>query len=249
MHGSVQGRPALARLTNRLALTTSRCGLRTTRFWKAPPYLRAGECSARRNARRIAPPNAPAQDVLFGNQQQVPWVSDRSSRDSLSVSLSCSFREMPQMNADEWNTGREKWAPLIGRLVLAFGEVEYCFMVCLGPLASHEYWPELKHSEFNKKAATSVQVLHNYDRYPESKRAMFLINEAVKRAKVRNLVAHNPLNIVPNNDLSDFHLAIGSLRNHEIHISEQELRTAMEEIEQIAAELHNIVNYIWTERE
>lgn len=157
------------------------------------------------------------------------------------------------MDIEEWNNGREKWAPLIGRLILAFGEVEYCFMVCLGPLDSHEGWPSLKHAKFKKKANKSIEVLtKKYSKFPESKRAIYLINEAVKRAKARNLVAHNPLNIAPYNDSNnniEFHLIIGSLRNHQVHIAEAELTNIMEEIEQIASELHDIVNRIWTERD
>jgi len=157
------------------------------------------------------------------------------------------------VDIDEWNNGREKWAPLMGRLILAFGEIEYCFMVCLAPLNSHEGWEKLKHADFKTKASKSIAVLSSkYKRYPECKQAIYLINESIKRVKVRNLVAHNPLNIAPFNDVDgniEFQLVIGSLRNHEIHINEKELTNTMKEIEEIATELHNIVNRIWTERE
>ena len=153
---------------------------------------------------------------------------------------------------DEWTQGRQVWAPVIGRLLLAFGEIEYCLMICLGPLDDRQNWGKLLTPEFKEKASKSIRVLedkHKHAAPAASTKAIRLLNESIKLAEYRNLVAHNPLNIGAYTENSEddirFRLVIGSLRNPEKLITLAELQEVTEAAESVAAELHDIIHYLW----
>jgi len=157
------------------------------------------------------------------------------------------------MNIEEWKHGRQLWAPVIGRLLLAFGEIEYCLIICLGPLDGHHALDKLKASDFKKKASESLRVLSiNHSARPGAKRAIQLLNQAIKLAEYRNLVAHNPLTIGAYTDeMGDiqFRLVVSSLRNHKKSIALSDLQEVAEATECVAAELHNTIYDLWTQRE
>lgn len=153
------------------------------------------------------------------------------------------------MDIQEWRRGRQLWAPVIGRLLLSFGEIEYCLMIILGPLNGHQAWERLKASEFKKKASEAIRVLdNNYLGHRAHKQTVSLLNESMKLATYRNLVAHNPLNIGPfqQDGKINFRLVIISLRNHEKHVVFSELNEAADSSEYVASQLHELVHELWT---
>lgn len=156
------------------------------------------------------------------------------------------------MDIDEWRNGRKVWAPVIGRLLLGFGEIEWCLMVCLGPLNDHEGRERWRTADFKKKASEAIRVLsEKHEEHRASKRAVRLINESIKLAACRNLVAHNQLNIgaYPEGHDLKFRLVIASLRDGKKYITFSELTELAEAAENVASELHDTVNAIWSDRE
>lgn len=157
------------------------------------------------------------------------------------------------MDIEEWKQGRKVWAPIIGHLLLAFGEIEYCLMICLGPLDSHMTWSKVKDAGYKRKVSEAIRVLS--EKHPDhigAKNAIQLLNDSLNLVKVRNLVAHNPLNVAaytaPDGDVQ-FRLAVGSLKNHENGIIFQELEDAALQAEALAAELHDVIHDIWISAE
>jgi hypothetical protein len=153
------------------------------------------------------------------------------------------------MDIQEWRQGRQIWAPVIGRLLLAFGEIEYCLMIILGPLGGHQAWERLKNSEFKKKISESIRVLDdNYVGHRAHKQTVRLLNESIKLATYRNLVAHNPLNVGPFSQDGEiyFRLVIVSLKNHEKYVAFSELNEVAESSEYVALQLHELVHELWT---
>ena len=84
--------------------------------------------------------------------------------------------------------------------------------------------------------------------YPISKRAISLINDAIKLAAYRNLVAHNPLNLnmfEAENGEYESRSVIRSLRNDEHYIDYETMIEVTSATQDVAGELYDITQHLW----
>ena len=146
------------------------------------------------------------------------------------------------------NSLKERWAGLVGRVILAFGEIELSILECLIDVPNENLYPQYKDEEFHKKANKAIQVLNDSSIEPKLRRKMVkLINLAMQKAKDRNLVAHNPLHLGFYTDMDgslDFRYEIRSLRRQEVFMTLRELETLALDIEQLAGNVYETMSAI-----
>jgi hypothetical protein len=148
-----------------------------------------------------------------------------------------------------WREEQQKWIEPIGRLMIAFGRMEYSLRVCLLHLKDHQHWNNFKNKEFKAKASGSIKVLESVSEiHPPAQRAISLLNDAIRLAKYRNLIAHNPLSLDMFEDQSGDYktrTAIRSLRDNETTIDYETLLDVVEAAELIEDELYVYTQHLW----
>jgi len=145
------------------------------------------------------------------------------------------------MNDKDHEKEKEHWASLIGRLMLAFGNIEFQLCRCLVEIPEVSRHEELINHDFKKRATQAIKEIENakLDK-ANSKKLINLLNECIKLAKKRNLIAHNPFNLsfYDTKDGLGFRLEIVSLRNNDIFLEIGELESLVNKAEKYADELY-----------
>ena len=97
-----------------------------------------------------------------------------------------------------------RWAPLIGRMFIAFGSIERTTHQCI-----HDWAGETIHKHFARSPLSSrIDLARDLTKSQDAKKAtkeafVDLLLTAKKLAESRNLVAHNPLCLVVLQDTLD----------------------------------------------
>ena len=142
------------------------------------------------------------------------------------------------------NSPKERWAGLVGRVILAFGEIELSILQCLIHVPKENLYQQYREKEFLVKAKKAIEVLNNSKIKPRLRVKMVkLVNLAIKKAKDRNLIAHNPLHLGFYSDVDvvgslDFRHEIRSLRQQEIFITLPQLEALASEVERLAQNIY-----------
>ena len=97
----------------------------------------------------------------------------------------------------ETRDDRDEWAPVIGRLFIAFGAIESITHQCLKEWLSDPIYNDLKKSRLSFRLDLLESLLVSKEYTDEDKSNCLNIFPKIKNlASVRNLVAHNPLELV-----------------------------------------------------
>jgi hypothetical protein len=141
---------------------------------------------------------------------------------------------------------RERWALLVGRLVLSFGDIEFHLLQCLVHVPAQNLYGQYRDKEFVAKANKAIEVLRGSTIKPQRvKKLVSLVNKAIKCAKNRNLIAHNPLRLaIYSSGIGnlDFRPEIRSLRNQERFLTLPELEALASESEALAGQFYEALN-------
>jgi hypothetical protein len=134
----------------------------------------------------------------------------------------------------------EPWAPLIGRLFIAFGGIERTTHECIREWAGETIHKHVARSRLSARLDLAADLAETRDASESMKRALkTALRQARDLAKHRNLIAHNPLCLVLlqegiNSDLLE---AIASSIDEEKHMSLGELEEIVETAERCSDDL------------
>jgi hypothetical protein len=120
----------------------------------------------------------------------------------------------------------EPWAPLIGRLFIAFGGIERTSHECIREWAGETIHKHVARSRLSTRLALAADLAESRDASNSMKQEFkAALSQARDLAKHRNLVAHNPLCLVLLQDGIDaaFLEAIASKIDEDKHMSFGEL--------------------------
>jgi hypothetical protein len=126
----------------------------------------------------------------------------------------------------------DEWALQVGRFVMAFGEIEWMVCQTLVHIPTENLYEKLRkenpRAEFNVLAKKAIECSQARGLLPELCRALVRsLNEAIKLAEHRNLVAHNPMHFSMYTDEHErqigFRMEIVSLRNQDKSVTLEEL--------------------------
>lgn len=145
---------------------------------------------------------------------------------------------------------RELWEGYIGRLILICGDIELHLLQLYWNLRLGEgYDPSVKKLGFADKAKKLLSMVESWDENEAQfrKRARRVLNDAIKLARRRNLIAHNPLYMDIYTDGEAVFIAgptIRSLRGSDEHISLDGLKQLIVEAKQIEEDLWGLVEEV-----
>lgn len=141
----------------------------------------------------------------------------------------------------------EPWAPLIGRLFIAFGYIEKATHACIREWAGETIHKHVARFPLATRLALAADLAESRDSSESLKREFkAALSQARDLAKDRNLVAHNPLCLVLLQDGVDPCLieAIASNTSEDKHMSLRELEEIVEAAERCSDELlHRFVAF------
>jgi hypothetical protein len=142
------------------------------------------------------------------------------------------------------------WAQLVGRFVLAFGEIEWGVCQALVRVPERNQFPAMKRCEFKVRATAAIK--HTNDRVQDDavRRALVrAINEGIKLADSRNLIAHNPAQIAIYTDGDEedpvFRMEIISMLDETKFVTQPQLQALAEKAESVAAEMVNALRRVY----
>lgn len=141
----------------------------------------------------------------------------------------------------------EPWAPLIGRLFIAFGGIERTTHECIREWAGETIHKHFAHTRLSTRLALAADLADSRDASSSMKQEFKdLLRRARDLAKHRNLVAHNPVCSVLFQDGLDssFLEAIASNIDENKHMSLGELENLVEAAERCSEDLlHSFVAF------
>jgi hypothetical protein len=141
---------------------------------------------------------------------------------------------------------RTEWEPLVGRLILACGNVELFLLQLYWNLMLHSKYDEsIKYKNMGAKAKfIRLAVNDDFVDAELRKRIERALDLVIELAHKRNLVAHSPLYMdVYSDDVGNFTLipSIRSLRDNEKHISFEDLIELNEKVAELSNELQELI--------
>jgi hypothetical protein len=133
---------------------------------------------------------------------------------------------------------------LIGRFVLAFGDIENVTYLALYQLPKDNIFETTSSLAFGKRVQLVMELVANHPEVNDSLREKFiaLLKKATKLSETRNHVAHSPLMMkVYHHEAHGWiheEVELGNVRNRERGVSLKALRTATSEAEKLAKSLY-----------
>jgi hypothetical protein len=92
---------------------------------------------------------------------------------------------------------RTRWALEVGRLLLAFGDIEWVTLECLRTLPREPLFESLATLPLARRIALLRSILSSRPNLGEAgQRLLRLLTRAGELSKTRNLIAHNPLGFI-----------------------------------------------------
>ncbi len=145
--------------------------------------------------------------------------------------------------------GRDKWAEYIGKTILCFGDIEFITFECLINFSQDNIFKSTSNLSLNPRIGLIINIVEN--RFDKEVCAKFisLLNEVIKQAQKRNLIAHNPLNLDiyedEIGDISEFKEVIYSLRNYDTKVSFDELISFYESVHSLSESLTKEYQFLY----
>lgn len=152
------------------------------------------------------------------------------------------------MNEGAVFEARNKWGRLVGRFILAFGDIESITYLCIAKIPSERIFESASKLFFGKRVELILELLQSKKEVTGRTRELLstALNKSVKLSIKRNILAHSPIymNIYEQEHTGelDFQEVIMSLRNQEESITYQELETLVEQAEALSMEVNDAYN-------
>ena len=139
--------------------------------------------------------------------------------------------------------GKEKWAQLIGLIIIEFGEIERITIRCLRTFPSENIISSVIGMKLSSRVDLICSILESKFSNGETNKIIPLLKKAKKLAEKRNILAHNPmsLDIYENEEgeIFKFKEVIKSLKNEKQYIHFCDLETLYKDISAITPEMSN----------
>ncbi len=137
---------------------------------------------------------------------------------------------------------RNRWALAVGRLILAFGDIEWVSLQCLHALPRDSVYGSLATLPLGRRIALLCEILGARPDLGEAAETLSdLFGRAEELSRVRNLVAHNPtaFGVYHDESTGRIHLVdeISSSKNPNRALTYEELSSAASEAESLASAL------------
>jgi len=158
---------------------------------------------------------------------------------------------MRQPKESDFEKMREKWAPLVGRFILEFGEIENVTYFALLQLPKDQIFSTTSTLPFGKRVDLVRELVSGNEKIPKDLGTQFEeeLKAAKKLAEMRNIVAHSPLLMKiyehPKEGWTYREEAIGTLKHKENSISFEQLSEAGEEAGALAIQLKDTYTNIY----
>jgi len=142
------------------------------------------------------------------------------------------------------------WAQQIGRLVIAFGEIEYAVCQVLVHVPEVNQFPGMKNREFKVRANAAIGYTNARVQNDAPRRALVHgLNEAIKLAESRNLIAHNPVRFAlytgPDEQQINFRMEIVSLRDETKIVTLPQVQALADKAEGVAGSLDEALRQVF----
>lgn len=155
------------------------------------------------------------------------------------------LKKIEQMLSDH-DGARKDWAILVGRLVLAFGDIENLTMLAISRISADSILDTARSLLLGKRIELIQEILVDKSAISESARSDFIKELTTLKGLLdkRNLIVHNPLVLQMYQDDRTGEWvaqgAIASLRNEEKKISVEELSALVERVEACRTRLFDV---------
>ena len=138
--------------------------------------------------------------------------------------------------------GKDKWANLIGQIMIGFGDIEYITLECLHVFPTENIFPSVSKMNLTPRIDLIINIVESRFQKEEEKSPIInCLNKAKDLAKKRNLIAHNPMSMDvyanDNNEIYGFKEVIASLRNKNNKIHFEDLEQLAKDVEEVKQRL------------
>jgi len=145
---------------------------------------------------------------------------------------------------------RKTWGALVGRFVLAFGDVENVTYLALLQLPKDKIFDTTSTLGFGKRIDLVIELIAGHRELTEDLRKSFAttLTSAKKLSDLRNIVAHSPLMMMiyahPKEGWTHHEMALGNVRNRRRGISLKQLRVATGQAEALSKKLYRLYSKV-----
>jgi len=149
-----------------------------------------------------------------------------------------------------WQDPRKKWAPLVGRFVLAFGDIENVTYLALRQLPKDKIFQTTSTLGFGKRVDLVIELVKDHAEIGKrlSERFVEKLKAAKKLSETRNLIAHSPVVMKvyhhPKEGWTHREIAVANAKNHDREVSLAGLRQGVTQSERLAKSLYNLYGKI-----
>lgn len=153
---------------------------------------------------------------------------------------------MKMTNADSQVPEREKWVGIVGRFILAFGDIENVTYMALLQLPKDRIFGTTSKLGFGARVDLVLEIVSGHKEVSDDLKAKFSkeLLAAKALADTRNLVAHSPLMMTiyshPKEEWAHSEMALGNVRNKESGVSFDRLNGAADQAEALAKALYHL---------
>ena len=144
---------------------------------------------------------------------------------------------------------RKAWGGLVGRFVLAFGDIENVTYLALSQLPRDSIFKSTSTLGFGKRVDLVIEIVRDHPEVSAFTRALFIrhLKEAKVLSDTRNTLAHSPLvlSLYRHPEWTHAELGIGTVRNSDKPVTLQVLRSKTREVEALAKKLHRAYSRVY----
>ncbi len=144
----------------------------------------------------------------------------------------------------------QEWQQLVGKSIIAFGDIELVTYNCLTYLPSEHIFEVVSDLSFAKRIELISRIIESKD-IPANLRDNFLelLAKAKEKAQVRNIIAHNPvqMSIYEHQKTGEilFQPEIAKIKKGNKVITIKDLQRFAEEVEELSVNLYSLMGQIF----
>jgi hypothetical protein len=144
---------------------------------------------------------------------------------------------------------RKTWGGLVGRFVLAFGDIENVTYMALAQIPRDAIFKSTSTLGFGKRADLVAELVQDHPEVSEAARSRLVkyLKEAKTLSETRNTLAHSPLmlKLYTHPQWTHAELGIASVRNREKPITLTILRQSVRKAETLSAKLYRAYSRVY----
>lgn len=138
--------------------------------------------------------------------------------------------------------GKDKWAHLIGQVMIGFGDIEYITLECLHVFPTENIFPSVSKMNLSPRIDLIINIGESKFQKEEEKNPIIdCLKKAKELATKRNLIAHNPMSMDvyanENDEIYGFKEVIASLRNKNNKLHYEDLEQLAKDVEEVKQHL------------